>query len=175
MSIDFSSSLAPGPSLLAVPSLRLADSEERVRDYIDKHIVDWAIQEILDPTKRLATTRGHAQKFIDALSIVKFGPTSIALAIDHIWGPNQIPLHDLLENGWGEGGYDIESKNPELYDLAWTGGKYGPGYHYAPKVRHPGFAGYHIVESVYNWGFIDKFESKVADETTKYMEEVRFR
>lgn len=171
--INFESSTAPGPTLLAVPSLRLGDAEDRIKDYIDRHMIDWFIQEVLDPTKSIATSRKLSQRFIDALTVVKTGYLGVALALEEIWGPNQVPLHDLLEDGWGDGGYDIVPKE-EGYKLKWTGGKYGPGIHFAPKVHHPGFLGYHIKDTVENWGFIEKFQQRIVDEATKYMESTRF-
>ncbi len=172
MSINFESSPAPGPSLFAVPSLRLGDAEQRINDYIDKNIVNWFIQEVLDPTKKLATSRGHSQKFIDALTVVKLAPLKVALALEEIWGPNQIPLHDMLEEGWGEGGYEIYG-NP--YN-AWTDQSGSHVINSKTKpIFHPGFRGYNIKESVYNWGFIERFQQRIVDETTDYMEKVKFR
>ena len=59
--------------------------------------------------------------------------------------------------------------------LVWTGGKYGPGRHSAKHVFHPGFKGYGLMESVKNWGFVDKFSARVASETERYMEATRFK
>ncbi len=63
----------------------------------------------------------------------------------------------------------------QLSHAVWTGGKYGPGYHTAPHVFHPGFRGYHLFDSVKNWGFVDRFLDKVAYETEQYMKSVKFR
>jgi len=174
MSIEFSRSPAPGPSLLAVPSLRLADADERASKYADSKCVDWFIEEVFDPTIRLAVSRGHAQRFIDALFVVKAGFLNVQLAAHPLATPNGLDLFDMLENGWGLGGYDID-KDPEGPNLHWTGGKYGPGDHFGKHVFHPGFDGYHLLDSVKNWGFIEKFFARVASETERYMEAVKFR
>ena len=86
-----------------------------------------------------------------------------------------LALNIMLEEGWGDGGYEIVSKDPDKYDLHWTGGKYGSGDHYAPRVFHPGFRGYHLMESVIRWGFVDKFGARIAKETSEYLEATKFR
>lgn len=174
MSYSFEASPAPGPSLLAVPSLRLSDADERASKYIDSKIVNWFIEEVFDPTVSLATSRGHAQRFIDALFVTKPGFLNVQLAAKPLLTEDGRDLFQMLEEGWGEGGYDINPQDPDGL-LVWTGGKYGPGRHAAKKVRHPGFPGYHLFDSVKNWGFMDKFFARITSETTQYMEAVKFR
>jgi len=174
MSLDFQSSPTPGPSLLAVPSLRLNDADERASKYADENIVNWFIQEVYDPIVSLATSRGHAQRFIDALFVVKVGFLNVQLAAKELVTETGLDLFEMLENGWGIGGYDINPEDPDGL-LVWTGGKYGPGRHSAKRVYHPGFKGYNLMESVKNWGFVDKFSARVAFETQQYMESVKFK
>jgi len=174
MSIEFSSSPSPGPSLLAVPSLRLGDADERASKYADSKVVDWFIEEVYDPIISLATSRGHAQSFIDAMFVIKVGFLNVQLAAKPLLTETGLDLFEMLENGWGIGGYDINPKDPDGM-LVWTGGKYGPGRHSAKHVYHPGFPGYNLMESVKNWGFVEKFSARVASETERYMESVKFR
>ena len=69
---------------LDLTSMRLEFAPIRVADWIDKNMVDYAIRDILDPMKRLATSRKHAQRFIDALEIVKLAPLKIAFIINDL-------------------------------------------------------------------------------------------
>lgn len=175
MSVNFERSPLSGPSLLAVPRLRLGDADERASRYVDTKIVDWFIQEVYDPIISLGTSRGLSQRYLDAIHVVKAGYLNVQLLADEVLTPSGLDLWTMLEEGWGFGGYDINAKNPSEQWLVWTGGKYGPGYHSAPHVFHPGFRGYHLFDSVKNWGFVDRFLDKVAYETEQYMEKVKFR
>lgn len=150
--------------------LRLETVSDRAAQYMDSNMMDFAIREIEDPLKSIATQRGVSQRFIDAIHIIKFGFMKIALKIDHIPGPNGMPLNKLLEFGW-DGPYEINF-NPIGH---WTGGKYGPGDHFAASVTHPGFIGYNIIRSLENWGFIEIFASKLIKDTTEYLRSTAFQ
>ena len=134
-------------------------------------MVDHAIREILDPMKSLALQRGLAQSYIDSMSIVKLGFMKVGFAIDLTAKTfTGIPINKLLEYGW-EGGYEI-SGNPWLH---WTGGKFGPGDHFAQTVTHPGFIGYNMLVSLENWGFINFFVVKLVIDTANYLEATAFK
>lgn len=150
--------------------LRLESLTFRAQQYMDANMMDEAIREILDPMKNLASSRGHAQDYIDSMEIVKLGFMKIAFVIrgDRLTNTG-IPINQLLEFGW-QGPYVIEG-NPWL---VWTGGIYGPGTHFALHVEHPGFPGYHMIESMNNWGFIEVFAFKLIEKTSKYLEETAF-
>ena len=151
--------------------LRLETVSERAAQFMDSIMMDVAIREILDPMKSLANSRGISQRFIDAMEIRKTGFMQVAFVINYIPGPNGIALNKLLEFGWGQGGYTI-TFNPVG---VWTGGIYGPGFHFAHSVEHPGFQGYNMLISLQNWGFIESFVIKLVSETTKYLEAVSFK
>lgn len=151
--------------------LRLETLSFRAQKFIDANMVNYAIREILDPMKRLATSRGHAQQFIDAMEIVKLDFMRIGFKIrgDELTATG-IAINKLLEFGWREN---------EIFGnpwLVWTGGKYGPGYHFAyGSVQHPGFPGYHLLESLTNWGFIERFAFTLIEATSNYLEATAFR
>lgn len=159
--------------LLDIAILRLETLPMRAQQYIDQNILDVAIREILDPMKSIATQRGLAQSFIDAMEIRKTGFMQVAFVINYIPGRNGIALNKLLEFGWGDGGYDIDA-NPEGPMLTWTGGKYGPGFHFAWHVNHPGFRGYHIITSLEHWGFMEVFAFALIRQTSQYLEATAF-
>lgn len=151
--------------------LRLETLSFRAQKFIDANIVDHAIREILDPMKRLASSRGHAQQFVDAMEIVKLDFMRIGFKIrgDELTATG-IPINKLLEFGWVE--HEIFG-NPWL---VWTGGRYGPGTHFAyGSVHHPGFLGYHMIQSMSNWGFIEMFAFKLIAATSSYLEATAFR
>ncbi len=161
-----------GPSLLAVPYLRLLDSDERVAKYVDGKMLDWFIEEVIDPTKRLATSRRHAQSFIDRIVAEKVGFLKVQLVIEEMLGPGGIPLNLMLEYGWGKGGYEIWG-NPWL---AWTDyfGTHIIDTEKAGPVEHPGFRGYHLLDSITDWGFYDRFIQRITKESSEFMESVKF-
>ena len=157
-------------NLIDLAILRLETASDRAQQFMDNNMMDFAIREIEDPLKSIATSRGLAQSFIDAMKIVKVGFMKIALSIDlSAKTPTGIPINKLLEFGW-PGPYEI-TFNPLGH---WTGGKYGPGDHFATKVTHPGFRGYHIISSLENWGFIEIFASKLVKATSDYLRSTAF-
>jgi hypothetical protein len=154
--------------------LRLETLSDRAQQFIDTNMMDYAIREILDPMKNLAFSRGFAQSFIDSMSIVKIGFMQVGFAINYDRKTaTGIPLNKLLEFGWNE--FDITSSYPNGPMLHWTGGKYGPGDHFAYAVHHPGFIGYHMFHSLENWGFIEIFAFKLIKATSEYLEATAFK
>ena len=150
--------------------LRLETVSDRAAQFMDNNMMDFAIREIEDPMKSLATSRGLSQSFIDAMHIIKMGYMKIGFAIDLTARTSSgIPINKLLEFGW-PGPYEIYG-NPWL---VWTGGKYGPGYHFATMVTHPGFRGYNMLHSLENWGFIEIFVLKLIRATTDYLRSTAF-
>jgi len=164
MSVEYPQTF--GPSLLAIPSLRLADADERAARYVDSKMIDWFIQEVVDPTKKLAYSRRHAQRFIDSIKAEKKEFLKVRLVVDEIPGPTGINLNELLEFGW-RGPYMIYG-NPWLH---WTNSQ---GEYFRRKVEHPGFPGYHLLDSVRDQGFYNKFMHRIIRETNQYMEAVKF-
>jgi len=150
--------------------LRLETLTFRAQQYIDQNIVDVGIREILDPMKRLASSRGLAQSYIDSFEIKKMGFMKIGFVINAAGlTVTGISINKLLEFGWRE--HDI-TFNPIGH---WTGGKYGPGDHFAALVHHPGFQGYHMLVTMQNWGFVEVFAFKLIEQTSKYLEATSFR
>ncbi len=146
----------------------------RAQQFMDQNMMDFAIREILDPMKNLATGRGVAQSYIDSMSIVKLGFLKIGFSIDYTRKTvTGIPINKLVEFGWNE--FDIYSNWPQGPKLHWTGGKYGPGDHFAFSVHHPGFMGYQMLASLENWGFIQIFAVKLMLATSQYLEATAFK
>ena len=150
--------------------LRLETVSDRAAQFMDNNLMDFAIREIEDPMKSLATSRGLAQSFIDAMHVVKTGFMKLSFQIDLTARTSTgIPINKLLEFGW-PGPYEIHF-NPIGH---WTGGKYGPGDHFASMVTHPGFRGYNMLHSLENWGFIEIFVIKLVRATTDYLRSTAF-
>ena len=151
--------------------LRLETLSFRAQKFMDQNMMDFAIREILDPMKSIASSRGHAQSFIDSMTIVKLDFMKIGFAISYDRKTaTGIPINKLLEFGW-DGPYEING-NPWLH---WTGGKYGAGDHFAQSVTHPGFIGYHMLDTLNNWGFIQIFALKLMAATSAYLEATAFK
>lgn len=151
--------------------LRLETVSDRASQFMDNVMMDFAIREIEDPMKSIATSRGHAQSFIDSMHVVRLGFLKIGFAINlEKKTSSGIPINKLLEFGW-PGPYDIHF-NPIGH---WTGGKYGPGHHFAAMVTHPGFPGYNMLVTLENWGFVERFVSKLISATTEYLRSVSFQ
>lgn len=151
---------------LDLTTMRLEFAPIRVADWIDNHMVDYAIRDILDPMKRLATSRKHAQRFIDALDIVKLAPLKLAFIIHNIPGPFNEPLNIFLE--FGTRPHDIFG----VPYLAWSipGGVH-IGIHDVKPVKHPGFRGYHLLVSLKNWGFVDQWIENLINGASQYLKE----
>lgn len=154
---------------LDLASLRLETAPIRAADWIDHNMVDYAIRDILDPMKRLASSRKISQRFIDSMGIIKLGPLICAFVIDYIPGPLGEPLNIFLE--FGTKPHDIFG-NPYL---AWpVPGGVHIGIHDRKPVKHPGFIGYNLLTSLKNWGFVDKWAENLIKGATNYLQENSF-
>ncbi len=148
--------------------LRLETLSWRTRMFMNSRMIDLAIQEIIDPMKRLATSRRHAQIFIDAIKIKKLGFLKFAIILDEFFTPTGLPLNILLEYGWSE--HFVAPVN--VLALHWT----GMGQDFFSKghwIR--GFPGYHIILSMNHWGFVDRFHLRLIAETNQWLESNRFK
>lgn len=148
--------------------LRLETLSWRTRQFMDARMIDLAIEEIIDPMKRLATSRRHAQIFIDAIRIKKLGFLKFAIVIDEFLTPTGEPLNIFLEFGWSE----FFTAPVNVIALHWTGG----GMDFFSKghwIR--GFPGYHMLESMKDWGFVDRFHLRLISETNQWLETSRFK
>ena len=156
--------------LIDLAIFRLETLHHRVGTFIDNKMVDNGIRDILDPVKSLLTSRGVAQSFIDALEIRKMGYLKIAFVINYIPGPGGVPLNVFLEFG--------TSPHP-IYGNPWNAWTDDSGTHILftafNPINHPGFRGYHIIESMSNWGFVEIFVQRIIQEATEYMENVAFK
>ena len=169
-----SSELDQQISMVDLAILRLESLSMRAQQFMDQNMVDFATREILDPMKNLATGRGVAQSFIDSMSIVKIGFLQIGFSLDYSRKTaTGIPVNKLVEFGWED--FDIHSSYPNGPMLHWTGGKYGPGNHFAASTHHPGFIGYNMFQSLENWGFIEVFAIKLMIATSQYLEATAFQ
>lgn len=144
--------------------LRLESAPTRARDWINQNKVDYATREILDPIRDLMVSRGHAQSVIDRWRIEDTGFLKLELVNDHKY-------IDLLEFGWGD--YDVyplgkENGGANTLKFNWKGGLF------FSKHTHPrGFKGYHILDSIENWGFYDRFLEKIIAGANKWLLEAR--
>lgn len=127
---------------------RLENSEKRIHNFIDENIVDWATETILIPTQHSALELGLNQNALNGMKIEKNGFMKAKMTWEYR-GPKDVPLHIFLEKGFKA--HDIEAIGKLLGGadhLMWvdkTGKKL-----FRRKVRHPGFAGYGILEK--GWG-----------------------
>lgn len=154
--------------VLDLAILRLETLDWRVQAYVDKHMIDVAIQEIVDPLKRLAQSRQHAQVFIDAIGVEKMGHMKIGIVINEILTRDGKPLNIMLENGWSE----FWNEPVNVSALHWAVG----GINYFSKghwIR--GFPGYHLMFSMERWGFVDRFMLRLINDTNTWLEENKFR
>ncbi len=148
--------------------LRLEMFSMRTQAYMNSRMIDLAIEEILDPMKRLASSRRHAQIFIDAITIRRLGFLKFAIVIEEFFTPTRMPLNILLEYGWSEA--FIAPVN--VFALHWT----GEGRDFFSKGHwRRGFPGYHILESMKDWGFVDHFHLRLITETNKWLEDTKFK
>ncbi len=130
------------------------------------HMIDYGIREILDPIKKLGTSRKHAQGFIDSWRLEKTGFMKMDLVNDHKFA-------DLLEYGWND--YDVFPKGKENggadnLKFPWLG-----MIHFSKHTHPRGFRGYHTLDSAENWGFYDRFLEKILDGANRWLVEVKLR
>ncbi len=148
--------------------LRLETVSWRTKMFMNTKMIDIATQEIIDPMKNLATSRRHAQIFIDAIKIKRLGFLKFAIIIDEFFTPTGLPLNILLEYGWSE----FFTAPVNVLALHWT----GMGQDFFSKghwVR--GFLGYHMLLSMEHWGFVDRFHLRLITETNKWLESSKFK
>lgn len=161
-------SIESGIGLLDIAELRLEQADYRVKAFMNSRMIDLAIQEIIDPLKNLARSRGHAQVFIDAINVKQLGFLKFGIVIEEFFTANRMPLNILLEFGWSE--HFIFPVN--VLALHWYENgisRYSKGH----MVR--GFPGYHILFSLFTWGFIDRFTLRLIKETNMWLEDTRFK
>jgi len=148
--------------------LRVSMFSMRTQAFMDSRMIDLAIEEIEDPMKRLASSRRHAQIFIDAIKTKRLGFLKFAIVIEEFFTPTRLPLNILLEYGWSE--HFVAPVN--VFALHWTGEDrdfFSKGHF----VR--GFPGYHMLDSMKDWGFVDKFHLRLITETNKWLEDTKFK
>ncbi len=118
---------------------------KKLKKYIDQNIVIWTDETIGESCREHARTSGLPFYIIDKIETKKVGKLHAKVVNEYkITNASdkrkKIPLGQMLNNGWGEGGYDIHG-NPILTWLDSHGNR-----RFATKVRHPGFLGYHFME-----------------------------
>lgn len=146
--------------------LRLESAPFRGLEWINANMVDYAIREILDPLRDLSASRGHSQRFRDGWTVEKTGWLRIELV-------NDFEFADLLEFGWGDYDvYPLGKENGGADFLHWTDSS---GDHFASHTHPRGFRGYHLLDSMENWGFYDRFLEKLLEDASNYLMEMRMR
>ena len=116
-----------------------------LKKYIDQNIVLWTDETVGEECRQHARNSGLPFYIVDRIETKKVGKMHAKVVNDYKITSSsdrrkRIPLGHLLNNGWGEGGYDIHGK-PILSWLDSHGNR-----RFATKVRHPGFIGYHFME-----------------------------
>lgn len=153
-------------SSLQLTQLRLQSAPTRAFDWIDQHMIDYGIREILDPIRNLGRSRKEAQSFLDAWKLEKTGFLKMDLVNDH-------PFADLLEYGWKD--YDVYPKGKanggaDTLKFNWKG-----AIHFSKHTHPRGFKGYGIIESADNWGFFDKFHEKIIQGANEWLQVAKLK
>lgn len=146
---------------------RLENSEKRIQTFIDENIVDWSIENILQPTQKIALEFGLNQNALNGMEIVKDGFMKAKM----IWeyrGPDDVPLHIFLEKGFKP--HNIEAIGKLLGGADFLKWKDKTGKNiFRKKVRHPGFEGYHILEKGWTENR-DSLKSRIVLEVNNFLQ-----
>ena len=124
--------------------LRLDNASQRTNKFIDDHIVEWTEEEIAEPIRETARSLQLSQRVQDAIYVEKADFMKAEVVFDlQIDG---VDVSDLLENGFRP--HEIHAKGKEMGGADWLRWYDESGrIHFARKVMHPGFEGYHFMEN----------------------------
>lgn len=149
---------------------RLINSKKRINDFIDRNIVDWSEQVILEPTRRLAAEVGLSQSAQNAITIQKTGFMNVQLMWEYFSSDNA-PLHQYLENGTDP--HDIEAKGKDNGGSDFLHWKDILGNSvFIPRgkiVKHPGTDGYQILAKGWEQNR-DQLRQRIVEETNNFLE-----
>jgi hypothetical protein len=148
---------------------RLDNSELRVNDFINDHVVEWTEEIVLLPIRNSIIQTGLSQNAANAVRVEKTGYMKAEIVWDYE-GPNGEPLYEWLENGFGKGGYNIKSKGKLAGGadyLRWKDSNGKPVFR--KKVRHPGFAGYGLIKKGWEANK-EQLKRRAIEETNNFLE-----
>lgn len=123
--------------------LRLDNASQRTNRFIDDHIVEWTEEEIAEPIRNNMRSVGLSQRVIEAVYVEKtdFMKAEVVFNLQD----GDVDLSDLLE--LGSRPHEILPKGKDAggaNTLRWIGE--AGDVHFAKRVFHPGFQGYHFME-----------------------------
>lgn len=151
---------------LELTEMRLQSARDRINKYIDRNILQWGEEEVLQPAQQIAFNEGLSDKAIGSMEIRKVGFMHIQFHWDYR-GPNNEPLHTFINDGVLP--HIIRSKGKEFGGadaLRWF--EAGGTPIFRKEVHHPGYAGKHIKERVQEIGR-EKLRQRIVKETENYM------
>jgi len=116
---------------------------KKIKAFINKNIVDWVDYTVAHECRMEARYNGLPEHLVEGIVTKKDGYMGAVVKNTYkIKGKKKnVPIGRLVNDGWGKGGYDIFGK-PVLRWVDMSG-----NVHFATKVHHPGFKGYHFMES----------------------------
>ena len=134
----------------------MGNYSEKAKNYMDTILVDVAIEEIMDPLRNAYLSKGAAQSYIDAFSIVKQGFLKMNLENNHRFAQ------------WLEDGTESHTIGPptEKEMMYWTD---ADGNHFRWIVEHPGFGGYRVLGYMLP-GLINRFIIVLVKRTNEFLE-----
>lgn len=153
---------------LDVASMRLESLEFRTEAFIDSICVDVFIREVQDPLKEIATSKGHAQRFIDSIQVKKMAFMTPAIGLGYTDSKGN-PLGIWLEKG------TKPHRIPKLGKVTmlkfyWE--KLGKWVKF-PHVMHPGFIGYHLLDELPP--LMQRYANEISKQTNIFLEKTRFK
>jgi len=157
---------------LDITRLRLDSASQRADRFIDNNIVTWVNEEITEQIRDTVRALGLSERVINAITTEKTGFMKADVVFD-LRGPNDEPLDEFLENGFAP--HDIEAKGKEQGGadvLSWID-QFGTRK-FAKRVRHPGFIGYHFMETGERQ-FTPELTRRIEKETSEFMQKERFK
>ena len=151
--------------------LRLDNASQRIMKFIDENIVGWTEEEILNPILDTVRSLGLSQRVQDAISVEKTDFMKADVVFDlQIDGTD---VSDLLEKGFRP--HEINAKGKDMDGADWLRWYDESGkIHFAQKVMHPGFLGYHFMEKGYNNNEYN-LQRRIERETEEFLEKERLR
>lgn len=155
--------------VLELTKQRLNSAETRVVHFIDSNIMDWASQEILEPTKTDMLAAGISQKGVDGVQLKKTGFMKVEVEWDYRDDEGN-PLHFFIEYDTKPHLIEAKGKIHGGADaLRW--GKDGK-WIFRPRVHHPGTTGKMILHNSVN-KYKPFLKQRIIQETNNYLKVVQ--
>lgn len=146
---------------------RLNNSKNRVDRFIDENLLDWANEELVRPTQKLAQEQGYSEPVIQSIKVEKDGFMKLKFIWDYK-GPEGQPIAVFLEKGTKK--HKIRAKG-KLYggaDFLRFFSKIFNKKIFRLEVNHPGFDGREIMKKGYDQNILN-LKHRVVVETNNYL------